>query len=100
MNETLQIIAAAMLGGVLGGFFFGGLWWTVHRGVLSSSPAFWFLGSLLLRMGTILAGFYFIGHENWKRLVACLVGFILARLFVVYLTRPRLARAREASHAS
>ena len=36
-------------GALLGVFFFGGLWWTVQKGVASERPAFWFLGSLLVR---------------------------------------------------
>ena len=99
MNEILPMIAVGMAGGALGGFFFGGLWWTVRRGVLSTHPALWFLGSLLVRMAVVLAGFYFVGHGNWQRLVACLTGFVLARLVVMYLTRPRLALAPEVSHA-
>ena len=99
MNETWQMIAAGLDGGALGAIFFGGLWWTVRRGVSSAHPALWFLGSLLVRMAVVLAGFYFVGHGSWQRLVACLVGFILARLVVMSLSRPPLARAPEASHA-
>ena len=47
-------------GALLGAFFFGGLWWTVQKGVTSEQPALWFLGSLLLRTvpdpGRILSG--------------------------------------------
>ena len=40
---------AIIPGLVLGGVFFGGLWWTVQKGFASPRPALWFLGSLLLR---------------------------------------------------
>ena len=90
MNETLMLAAAWMGGGALGTIFFGGLWWTIRKGVASVQPAFWFLGSLLLRMSVVLAGFYFVGHGRWERLVACLLGFLLARFAVTHLTRPTL----------
>ena len=88
MNETLMLVVAWMGGGALGTIFFGGLWWTIRKGVASAQPALWFLGSLLLRMSVVLAGFYFVGHGHWERLVACLLGFLVARFAVTYLTRP------------
>jgi F1F0 ATPase subunit 2 len=82
--SDLPILALAMLaGGLLGGFYFGGLWWTVRKGLSSEKPAFWFFGSLLLRTSVVLAGFYFISHNHWSRLVMCLFGFLIARLIVV-----------------
>ena len=50
MNETLGLALALVAGVLLGAFFFGGLWWTVRKGVSSERPALWFFGSLLLRM--------------------------------------------------
>ena len=103
MNETLTLALAWLAGGLLGAIFFGGLWWTVRKGVSSPQPALWFFGSLLLRMSIVLAGFYFVSGGQWKRLVACLVGFIIARVVVTWLMRPsgktpnRLSQ--EASHA-
>lgn len=103
MNETLILLVAAAAGAALGAIFFGGLWWTVRRGVSSPRPVLWFFGSLLLRMSVVLAGFYFVGQGSWKRLVACLLGFIIARFIVVRLTRtsikPHNSTAKEASHA-
>jgi F1F0 ATPase subunit 2 len=87
MNETMTLLLAWVAGGLLGALFFGGLWWTVRRGVSSPRPALWFFGSLLMRMSIALAGFYFVGRGNWERLVACLIGFIIARLIVIRLTR-------------
>lgn len=104
MFEIMTLTLAWIAGMLLGGVFFGGLWWTVRKGVSSRQPAVWFLGSLLLRMGIILAGFYLVGHGDWKRLVACLVGFIMARLVLMRLPlkRDRLGTdsGQEAHHAS
>lgn len=88
MNETLPLILSAVAGVLLGVIFFGGLWWTVRRGAVSPRPAWWFLGSALLRMGIALTGFYLVADGHWQRLLACLIGFILARLLVTRLTRP------------
>src|ERR1035437_3787020 len=103
MNESLMLVLVCAAGGGLGAVFSGGLWWTVRKGVSSKQPALWFFASLLVRMSIALAGFYLIGRGHWERLVACLVGFILARLAVMWLTRPsgesQTRPAQEASHA-
>lgn len=88
MNEVMQWGLAGMAGLLLGFVFFGGLWWTVRNGVLSKRPALWFLGSMILRTGIVLAGFYGVSGSHWERLVACLLGFIGARFAVMRLTRP------------
>jgi len=95
MSETFLLILAWMAGLVLGGVFFGGLWWTVRRGVVSKQPAMLFMGSFLLRMGITVSGFLLVGRGDWKRLVLCLIGFVMARLMVIWLTRQTM----EANHA-
>jgi F1F0 ATPase subunit 2 len=92
MSDIPVLALAFVAGAMLGAFFFGGLWWTIQKGVTSEWPAFWFLGSLLLRTGLILAGFYFVSQGHWSRLIACLVGFLIARVIVV----KRLTRAPAA----
>jgi F1F0 ATPase subunit 2 len=103
MNNVILLVLALVAGLLLGFIFFGGLWWTVRRGVFSKSPAIWFIGSTLLRMSIVLAGFYFVGRGDWQRLVACLLGFIIARFIVLRLTRTSIEHsdspAKEASHA-
>jgi F1F0 ATPase subunit 2 len=103
MNKVLFLALALMAGLGLGAIFFGGLWWTVRKGLFSKSPALWFLGSMLLRMSFVLAGVYFIGLGDWPRLVACLLGFVIARFIVTRLTRTRIETpasiAKEANHA-
>jgi F1F0 ATPase subunit 2 len=103
MNETLMLVVAAAAGFLLGAVFFGGLWWTVRKGVSSPRPALWFLGSMLLRTGIVLGGFYLVGGGQWQRLLGCLLGFVIARFLVMRLTRAPIenpnSQAKEASHA-
>lgn len=103
MNEALTLALAWLAGSGLGVIFFGGLWWTVRKGVSAAQPALWFFGSSLLRMGVALGGFYVVYGGHWERLVACLVGFFMARLVVTRLTRPsggpKALPAREVTHA-
>jgi F1F0 ATPase subunit 2 len=90
MNDILALALAFLGGAALGVIFFGGLWWTVQKGVTSLTPAVWFLGSLLVRTSLILAGFYLAAQGHWSGLVMCFLGFLIARFIVV----KRLTRAR------
>ena len=104
MNETLTLVLAWVAGVVLGAIFFGGLWWTVRKGVSSQRPALWFLGSLLLRMSIALAGFYFVSGARIGS-GCCCVSLDLSwhASVVTWLTRPsgenQTHPAQEASHA-
>jgi len=96
MSDILALVLALSLGVLLGVVFFGGLWWTVQKGVASERPALWFLGSLVLRTGLTLAGFYLVAQGHWSRLLACLIGFLGARILVV--TRLARAPAEQQAH--
>ncbi len=103
MNEPSGLASALLAGALLGMMFYGGLWWTVQRGVSSKRVALWFFASLLLRMGVVLAGFYFVAGGHWQRLLLCLLGFVMARLAAAWLARPREGNqpppALESDHA-
>lgn len=85
VTVALPLLLAFALGVILGILFFGGLWWTVARGMGSRHAAVWFLFSLLARTSAVMLGFYLVGSGSWEKLAACLAGFVLARLIV---TRP------------
>jgi F1F0 ATPase subunit 2 len=87
MADFLSLAPALLGGGLLGGFFFGGLWWTVRKGLASQSPVLWFFGGMMLRMSVTLVGFYYVGGEDWRRWLACLIGFVVARHVVNRLIR-------------
>jgi F1F0 ATPase subunit 2 len=86
--EIVRLAPAFLIGVVIGALFFGGLWWTVRKGVSSKRSWFWFIGSMLLRTGITLAGFSLvIRGQHWERLLMCLAGFIIARYIVMLLIR-------------
>jgi F1F0 ATPase subunit 2 len=102
VNETLNLILALVAGLLFGMIFFGGLWWTVQKGISSNRSAFWFLGSLLLRVGIVVAGFFLVSAGQWERLLACLLGFGMMRLIVTRITRVAensSGLAKESAHA-
>jgi F1F0 ATPase subunit 2 len=102
MTEISNMILSFIVGMLLGTFFFGGLWFTVKKTVTSKIPALWVLSSFLFRVSITLAGFYFISLGDWKKLITCLVGFIIARFVVIHFTKPidekELQLKKEASH--
>ncbi|HUW00327.1 MAG TPA: ATP synthase subunit I [Gallionella sp.] len=97
MNELSQLALVLLAGLLLGALFFGGLWWTVQKGLSARQPALWFGVSMLLRTGIVLAGFYLVSGADWKRLLLCLLGFIVARFIVIRLTD--MPAGRGAKHA-
>ena len=100
INDSLTLGLAWLAGAALGAIFFGSLWWTVRKGLSSKQPGWWFFAGLLLRMATAMGGFYVVAAGQWQRLLACLLGFVIARVLVTRLTRVGAAGAvREASHA-
>ena len=66
MSESLPVIMAFVMGVLLGTFFYGGLWWTIQKGVSSKQPALLFTGSLVVRTLIALAGFYFVSRGDWR----------------------------------
>ncbi len=86
----LGLLQAGMLGALMGAIFFGGLWQTVRRAVFSKQPALWFLGSVLLRTGVTLAGFYLVSRAHSERLPACVLGFLLIQISATRWTRRQM----------
>jgi F1F0 ATPase subunit 2 len=87
MIDIVTMITVLFAGLLLGAFFFGGLLWTVKRGLSSKHPGFWFLGSWLVRIIVILGSFYLVSAGGWERMLVCASGFFIARFIVIRLTR-------------
>jgi len=88
---------AGLFGLLLGGFYFGLLWLTVRHLATLRWPATWVLVSLMVRMGGLLAGLYWIGAGSWKLLVAALLGVIIVRVVFTRYLRP-VASASQKNH--
>lgn len=85
-NIFVELALALLAGALLGVFFFAGLWWTVRQLKSTQHVALLFIASLLFRSAIVIAGFYFIAGENWHRLLAGLLGFMLVRLIATRYT--------------
>jgi|SRR6185437_1453988 len=95
MNEVLHITLALIVGLALGTFFFGGLWLTVKKAVNAKTSAQWFLVSSFVRVAVTLVGFYFTANGDLKRLLICLLGFLIARFMVTHLTKSKVVQQME-----
>lgn len=104
MTETLLLLLAFPGGLLLGMFFYGGLWWTVRKGLASPRPHLWFMASYLLRTSVTVAGLFVLSGGRWPRLLIALLGCLMARLIVMRLGKkagPEPSRlSREAGHAA
>jgi F1F0 ATPase subunit 2 len=86
--KMVQLVFAFLGGAGLGSFYFIGLWWTVQKLPSSKSPALLSLGSFVVRTAVVLTGFYFIMGGQWERLLACLAGFMTARVVLIRGLKP------------
>jgi F1F0 ATPase subunit 2 len=79
IQQGLGLLLAFLIGVLAGTVFFGGLWWTVRR--LRAGPwlPVYLLTSFLLRMGAAVFLIFVAADGHWERLLACLVGLLLAR---------------------
>lgn len=89
-------MAAALAVGIgFGGAYFGGLWLTVRRVPDARRPGLLVLGSYAGRLLGAGVGFWLVLETGWPNLLACLVGFLVARSVLVR-RLGRRAAVREA----
>ena len=98
MNKSLDttmlltLIAAFTAGLALGAVYFTALLHTLQQLPSAKSPVRLLLGSLILRMAVVMAGFYLImGTGHWERLAAAMLGFIIIRKILTYRLGPQNA---------
>ncbi len=83
-----QLIVAFLVGVALGAFYFGSLWWVVQQAADAQRPEFLLLAGFAVRAAVTLTGFFIVMGGRWERIVACMIGFLLARTVLVQLLRP------------
>lgn len=83
----LDLLTDAVLGGLLGLFYFGGLWLTVRNLEQLRRPVLVTLGSFLVR-SIVVGGFYLMLDDGWQGVALGLVGFLIARMILVRVWGP------------
>jgi F1F0 ATPase subunit 2 len=83
---TIDMSAAAE-GFLLGILYFGGLWFTVTKGLTSSRPGLLFLSSTILRTAAALAGFMLISGGSLERMLYSVAGFAGAKILTIRISR-------------
>ncbi len=88
--STMIILVASFVAGLaLGTFYFTALWQTVRRLPATTSSVRLLLGSFILRMAVVMAGFYFVMGGHWERLAAAMLGFIVIRKILTHRLGPQ-----------
>lgn len=92
LNATMifSLMAAFIVGLVLGALYFIALWQTVQRLPSEKNPARLMLTSFILRMIVVMTGFYLVmGEGHWERLASAMLGFIIIRKILTYRLGPQ-----------
>jgi F1F0 ATPase subunit 2 len=97
-SNPAMLLLALGVGLLAGGVFFAGLWFTVRQLAVAKRPAALMLVSSLVRIAVVLGAFFLVGRGHLDRMLACLLGFLLARFIVIRLTRSE--PGKEAADAS
>ena len=94
MIDGWTLILSFLAGGALGGFYFGGLWWTVQSlGRVRGRTAV-LLASFLGRSAVAVAGLYGVSvaaGPGWEPLALCLLGFVASRAVLLRRWGPQTA---------
>ncbi len=80
-HELGRLLAALVFGVILGGGYFGALWWTVRRLPGRQHAGQWLAASFLLRLAVTTGAFFLILPWGAGALAAAMAGFLLARFF-------------------
>ncbi len=83
ISDLFSILVTLLAGFGLGVVFYGGLWITIRALPGSRHPTLLALGSFWGRTALVLGGLILATGHRWQNAVACLAGFIVARMVLV-----------------
>lgn len=89
-----SVVLSFAAGMLVGGLYFAGLWVTVSRLPDARRPMLLLAGSTVVRLALLLGAIYLIMDGRWERLVACVLGILVARTAIL-VWRRRLPRSAE-----
>lgn len=89
ISEPYFLIIAMIIGIGMGFFYFGGLWLTVKRVTNSQQRVLLVIGSFIVRNAVCAVILWLLARGgNWQRVIVCLLGFVIARTFLIRRLRP------------
>ncbi len=95
MENMIGYLTALGAGLVLGWFYFSVLWYVVKKTPSVPRPALLVFGSYLFRVAVVLFAFYLTVHAgDWRHLMICLAGFVIARFFLTHRIQSPLKNVR------
>jgi F1F0 ATPase subunit 2 len=89
ISSPLELLLAAIAGGLLGSFYFSSLWITVQQLPVTQWPIRLMVGSLIGRLAIAMLGFYLIMSDHWDRAILGILGFVLARNILIHYWQPQ-----------
>lgn len=83
MGDWLGYGGILVAGFAIGLFFYGGLWWTVHRLTRTTHPAVLFILSFVGRTLVSVTALYVVTGAQIEKILLAVIGFFLARIVLV-----------------
>ena len=84
ISDIYFLIIAMLVGIGMGIFYFGGLWLTVKHIANAQGKIFLVMGSFLARNAFCAVILWLLARGgHWQRVLVCLLGFVIARTFLV-----------------
>ena len=94
-DDPLFILSAFAAGIATGALYLAALWHVVRRLGTAKRPGLLIAGSAVLRLGPLLAVWYWISGGRWQGLAACVLGFVIVRLGVTCFMRATAIRLTD-----
>jgi len=83
MNQYLLLPLLLAIGFVLGLVYFAGLMKTLDNLTVLKKWQLLMVISFILRVTLLVGAFYLLARNDWQRLVALVLGFMAARIYMV-----------------
>ena len=91
-DEIFRSCLGFGVGLCVGTLYFIGLWKTVRALPNRTNPHWFVLASFLARAALVLGVFVLVAREGALAMIACMVGFLVARVLMVRRFRPGFVR--------
>ena len=83
------LVAMLGAGGIIGLFYFGGLWLTLNKLTGSRQWGLWLGTSFLLRTTMTVAAFWLLAGDDWQGILALATGFTIVRFISIKRIQPK-----------